>query len=460
MNDIAKPSAKQMDGLPPAQRRAALLAVMLAVSMSTFDIAIVNTALPTMARDLGTDAASSIWVVSAYQLAIVATLLPFAALGEIIGHRRVYIAGLFVFTAASLLCGLAWTLPLLAVSRVIQGVGGSAVVSVNLAMIRFIFPARMLGKGVGLNALVVGMSFTAGPSLASLILSFGSWHWLFLMNLPFGALAIMLALRNLPVTTMAQHRFDAPAAVLTGLVFVLSVLGIDAAGHDGSIWLTLGEWAGAAICLGLLLQRQSGHPAPMLALDLFRIPVFALSALTSFCAFSAQGIAFVALPFLFQSVMGRSQVEAGLLLTPWPAIVASLAPVAGRLADRYSTGLLGGVGLAALAGGLASLAMMPGDPSTTDIIWRLLLCGGGFGLFQTPNLKALMGSAPARRSGGASGIVSTARIMGQASGAALVAVCFHHTSSGGPILALWLGCGFATAAAVASLFRHTTGHVT
>jgi DHA2 family multidrug resistance protein-like MFS transporter len=436
-----------------------MLAMLMAVSMATFDVAIVNTALPRMALDLGTTAANSIWVVNAYQLAMVATLLPLAALGEIVGHRRIYIAGLFVFTASSLLCGLSWSLPVLAGARVIQGLGAAALTSVNLAMIRFIYPARLLGRGVGLNAMIVGMSFSAGPSLASLILSLGSWHWLFLVNVPVGVVATLIALRHLPHSDLAQHRFDATAAVLTGTIFVLIVLGIDSAGHNGSIWLTLGQWLGAALCLVLLLQRQSGHPAPMLALDLFRIPVFALSALTAICAFAAQGMAFVALPFLFQSVMGRGQVEAGLLLTPWPAIVASLAPVSGRLADRYSTGLLGGIGLGALALGMALLATMPDNPGTADIVWRLLLCGGGFGFFQAPNLKALMGSAPTRRSGGASGIVSTARNLGQASGAALVAVCFHLAPARGPIIALWLGCIFATAAAIASLLRIPAGRI-
>ncbi len=435
----------------------AMLAVLVAVCMSNFDIAIVNTALPQIARDLHTDAASSIWVVSAYQLAIVATLLPFAALGEIIGHKRVYMAGLVVFTIASLLCGLSWSLPMLAVARVLQGLGASAVVSINLAMIRLIYPIRMLGRGVGLNAMIVGMSYTAGPSMASLILSFGSWHWLFLVNIPLGLASLLLGRRTLPRNILARHRFDATAAVLTGITFVMLVLGIDSAGGGNSIWLTVGEWVAALVALLLLLQRQSGHPAPMLALDLFRLPVFALSALTSYCSFTAQGLAFVSLPFLFQSVMGRSLVESGFLLTPWPAIVALLAPVSGKLADRYSTGLLGGIGLGALALGMALLATMDANPSTTDIVWRLLLCGGGFGFFQSPNLKALMGSAPPARSGGASGIVSTARSLGQASGAALVAVCFHFSASNGPTNALWLGCCFAAAAACASLLRMTTG---
>jgi DHA2 family multidrug resistance protein-like MFS transporter len=191
----------------------------------------------------------------------------------------------------------------------------------------------------------------------------------------------------------------------------------------------------------------------MLAVDLFRIPVFALSSLTSICSFTTQGLAFVALPFLFQHGMGRSEVEAGFLMTPWPAVVAVMAPVAGRLSDRYSTGVLGGIGLVTLSIGMALLALLPADPSTADIIWRLLVCGAGFGFFQSPNLRAMMSSAPARRAGGASGVVATSRQFGQTSGAALVALCFGMSVTDGPRLALWLGCGFAAAGTVASLLR-------
>ena len=450
----SQPSTDDLrDGLPPAARRAAMAAVLLAVMTATLDTAIVNTALPRIALDLHTDAGTSIWVVNAYQLAMLATLLPLAALGEIVGHRRVYLGGLAVFTLSSVLCGLAWSLPVLAVARLVQGLGASAVVGVNLALIRHIFPARLLGKGVGLNAMMVGMSFTAGPSVASLILSVASWHWLFLINGPVGLLAFGLAYRHLPRIRLATHRFDGVAAGLTALAFSLLILGLDTAGHGGQALVAVAALGAAVVCLGLLLRRQSGHPAPMLALDLFRIPVFALSAVTSVCAFACQGIAFVALPFLFQSVLGRSQVAAGLLLTPWPAIVASLAPVSGRLADRYSTGLLGFVGLSTLGVGMALLATMPTSPTTFDIVWRLLLCGSGFGFFQAPNLRALMGSAPPARAGGASGIVSIARNLGQASGAALVAGCFQISAQNGPIIALWLGGGFAGAAAIASVLR-------
>ena len=430
-----------------------MAAMLLSVALATLDTAISNTALPTIARDLGTDASTSIWVVSAYQLAMIATLLPLASLGEIVGHRRVYMVGLALFTVASLACGMAPSLPTLAIARGLQGLGASAIVSVNLALIRFIFPARLLGRGLGTNALVVALSFTIGPTAASAILSVASWHWLFLINVPAGMLALLVAARTVPATPRERRRFDVPAALLSAAMFLLFMLGVDAAGHGTSWAVIAAEWAIAAVLCVALLRRQSGHPAPMLALDLFRQPVFALSALTSVCSFAAQSLAFVALPFLFQGAMGRTQVEAGFLMTPWPAVVAVMAPIAGRLADRYSTGLLGGVGLAGLSAGMALLAGMPASPSVPDIVWRLVLCGAGFGFFQSPNLKALMSAAPPSRSGGASGIVSTSRLLGQSGGAALVALCFELAQDRGPVLALWLGCGFAGAASLASALR-------
>ena len=441
------------EGLPALQRRAAMAAILTSVALATLDAAITNTALPTIARDLGTDAAGSIWVVSAYQLAMVAALLPLASMGEIVGYRRVYISGLIVFTLASLACGMAPTLPFLTASRVIQGFGGAAITGVNLALIRSVFPKALLGRGLGFNALTVAMSFTIGPTVASAILSVATWHWLFLINVPFGAVALTIALRTLPATPRAGHSFDIVAALLSGAMFSLVIFGIDGVGQGGSWPMVLVEWGTALGCLLALLRRQSGHVAPMLAIDLFRAPVFALSAVTSVCSFSAQSLAFVSLPFLFQHGFGRSQVEAGFLMTPWPAVVAIMAPIAGRLSDRYSTGLLGGAGLFTLGIGMAALALLPANPSVADIVWRLLICGAGFGFFQTPNLKAMMSSAPPQRSGGASGIVATARLFGQANGAALVAVCFSASEASGPQLALWLGSAFATAASIASLLR-------
>jgi DHA2 family multidrug resistance protein-like MFS transporter len=425
----ATAAAVPLDGLPLRQRWLAMSTVVLSVGMATLDTAIANTALPTIAADLHASPAASIWVVNAYQLALVMSLLPLSSLGEIVGYRRIYTAGLVLFTLASLVCAASTTLPELAAARVLQGFGASGIMSVNAALIRFIFPRAQLGRGVGFNALVVAVSFAIGPTVASGILAVASWQWLFAVNVPLGMIAIGLAVPFLPDSIRASVRFDVGSAVLNAEVI-------------------------AALAFGtLLLRRQRRLAVPLLPVDLFRNPLFSLSAATSTCSFAAQGLAFVSLPFYFENVLGRSAVETGLLLTPWPVVVGIMAPIAGHLSDRMSPAILGGFGLAGLSVGMILLAVLPANPSVLDISWRMAICGGGFGFFQSPNLRALMSSAPAHRSGGASGIVATARLMGQTVGAALVALCFAISAIHGPALALALGAGFAAAASVASLLR-------
>jgi MFS family permease len=262
------PAISPAGGLPNRERLQALVAISVAVAMATLDAAVTNTALPAIAGDVGSDGASAIWIINAYQLVMVAALLPLASLGEIAGHRRVYIAGLLLFTAASLACGLSWSLPTLVAARALQGLGAAAIMSVNTALIRFIYPAKMLGRGVGLNALVVALAFTIGPTVASAILSMTDWHWLFLINVPAGLIAIGLSLRTLPETGRASHRFDAPAAMLCAGFFALIIFGLAAITH-GSGWPVIAaEWMTAIVCGYALLRREAGRSAPMLAVDL------------------------------------------------------------------------------------------------------------------------------------------------------------------------------------------------
>lgn len=444
------------DGLPRRERLQAMIAIAVAVALATLDTAVTNTALPTIAADIGSNSAAAIWIVNAYQFVMVATLLPLASLGEVVGHRRLYIAGLVLFTLTSFACGMAWSLPTLVIARALQGLGAAAIMSVNTALIRFIYPSGMLGRGVGVNALVVAIFFTIGPTVTSAVLSVASWHWLFLMNVPASLVAIVLSLRTLPITKGRRNGFDMVAASLCTSFLALLVCGFAAIAH-GSGWLIIvAEWAGAAACGYALLRREAGRAAPILAIDLLRQPVFSLSALTSICTYTTQGLAFVSLPFLLQNAMSYSQVETGFLITPWPAVVAIMAPIAGRLSDRYSPGFLGGGGLVVLSIGMASLASLSPAAGIPTIIWRLALCGAGFGFFQSPNLRALMGSAPPERSGGASGVVATSRLLGQGMGAALVALCLTASPAKGPELALWAGGAFAAVGAVASFLRLMT----
>ncbi|MFC0692475.1 MFS transporter [Paraburkholderia humisilvae] len=433
--------------------RFALVAIMLSVALASIDTAIANTALPAIGADLHAKPAASVWIINAYQLAMVSTLLPLAALGDIIGHRRVYISGIALFTAASLACAMSPNLPLLAISRVAQGVGGAAIMGVNSAIIQSLYPPHRLGRGLGLNALVVGTAFAAGPTVASLILSVANWPWLFAVNVPLGILAISFALPALPHTPRGKHHFDRVAAILNVIMFAALIFALAEAAQRAPTQIVLVAAAIALVFGVLMVKREAGHPAPMLPVDLFKLPVFTLSAVTAVCSFAAQGLAFVSLPFYFETVLQRSQVETGFLMTPWSVVVALAAPFAGRLSDRYPPGLLGGIGLAVLCVGMISLALLPPHPSVVDITLRMSLCGAGFGFFQSPNLKAIMASAPRERSGGASGIIATARLLGQTTGAALVALSFGIAGRHGPTLALVTGAVFAGAASIVSGLR-------
>ncbi|SMQ30377.1 MFS transporter, DHA2 family, multidrug resistance protein [Pseudomonas helmanticensis] len=441
------------DGLPQNARRLAIFSLAIGVGMASLDTAIANVALPAIAEQLNTTPASSVWIINVYQLAMVATLLPFAALGEIICYRRVLLFGLFLFTLASLGCALAWSLPSLVTARLLQGVGASAVMGVNTAMLKAIYPTKMLGRGYGTNALVVAVAFAIGPTMSSLILSVANWPWLFAINVPLGLVAFFLGRKVLPATHRATHKFDGLTALYNVVAFSLLILLFGDAAHQASVTTLLLELIGAVLFFALLLHRQADHKAPMLPIDLLRRPMFALSVVTSVCTFAAQGLAFVALPFYFFSTLGRSPVETGFLMTPWAVMVAIMAPIAGRLSDHYSPGALGGIGLAILAAGLLALVLMPADPSTINISWRMAMCGVGFGFFQAPNLKGFMGSAPPQRAGSASGMVATSRLIGQSTGAALVAYCFMLSSEHGAIFALWAAAAFAATASVASFGR-------
>ena len=206
----------------------------------------------------------------------------------------------------------------------------------------------------------------------------------------------------LPKTPRADHGFDFLGAALASACLGLFITGIGSAAHNLSP-VVVGIELVTALVLGFILtRRHADHPAPMLPIDLFSRPMFALSAATAVCSFAVQGLAFVSLPFYFEDVLGRSQVETGFFMTPWPLVVGIMAPIAGRLSDRHAVGLLGGIGLVLLGLGMALLAMLPANPAIPDIIWRMVICGMGFGFFQAPNMKAVMSSAPPHRSGSAS----------------------------------------------------------
>ena len=433
----------------------AIFSLALAVWLGSLDQSIAITLLPAIAADLQVSPAESVIVVHAYQMAVVTTLLPLAALGDRWGARRVFLSGVALFSLAGLGSALASDVHTLAVFRAIQGIGSSGVMSVNLALVRQIFPPDKLGRGTGLNAFVVGLGYSLGPTVASVLLPYLSWHWLFGMQCPIGVFSWLLARKLLPrVAPTSQgvpYRWDLAAlaaACFGGLIFALAAI---AQRQETTVVVT--SLAVMLLCGALVLRGQRQQAVPMLPVDLMRRPMFSLSVFTAFCSFTTQGLAFVALPFFLQQQLGREALDTGLLMTTWSVVVALSAPLAGPLSDRQPPALLGGIGLSLLSIGMALLSLRQGDDPLSVMGLCIALCGLGFGLFQSPNLRAIMSSAPAHRTSGASGMVALARLTGQATGAALVALCFNLAGAPGPGYALALGAFTAGAGALLSLAR-------
>ena len=442
------------DGLPTPQRYWSMATIGLGIFMAVLDSAVANIALPTIARVLHATPAESVWVVNAYQLTIVVSLLPLASLGERVGYRRVFQVGLLIFTVGSLACALSYSLTALILARILQGIGAAGLMAVNGALVRFTYPQASLGRGVGLNALIVSISAAIGPTIAAAILAVGTWEWLFAVNVPIGVVTLVMATRALPPSDLSGRSFDWISSALNALVFGLFFVGIDAftRGHGAGV-LAAVELVVAAIAGGALIRREMRSENPLIPIDLLKIPIFALSVAASICSFTAYMLAFLALPFYFETALHRDQVETGLLMTPWPVALGLAAPFAGWLSDRLPAAVLGSAGLAVLAAGLLLLATMPLHASTADIVWRMALCGLGFGFFQAPNNRTMLSAAPRKRAGAAGGMLATARLLGLTGGATVAAVVFRLMPRNAETIDLVIGIACAAGAAVASLLR-------
>jgi MFS transporter, DHA2 family, multidrug resistance protein len=441
------------DGLPPGRRGWAMLTYSIGLSMSVLDGNIANTALPNIATQLHASPAVSIWVVNAFLLAVAICVVPLSSLVDIIGYKRVYQIGLALFTMASVGCSLPHSLNTLVLARIFQGVGAACIWSTSAAIMRYTYPRALLGRGIGLGGMVVFTSAAAGPSVASGILAVASWHWLFAINIPFGLLSLSLSERFLPPAKGTRHEFDFWSAVLNAATVTLLIRGIDGIGNLQSRSAVAAELIGSLIFGVLLVRRQLGLPIPMLAIDLFKRSIFSLSVASSLCTFMAQGLAFVVLPFYFIDGLGFSQVWAGILLTPWPLAGGITSHISGRLADRYPIRLLGTAGMVVMSIGLVLLATLPPHPTVLQIVWRAAFGGSGFGFFGAPNNRAMVASAPRERSGGAGGISTMSRLLGQSIGVSVVAVVFQLAAHGGVTLhgirvALLFGAAFSLVSAM------------
>ncbi|SHM62098.1 MFS transporter [Rhizobacter sp. OV335] len=441
----AATASNELDGLPLPQRYAAVAAILGAIVLVVLDGAIANVALPSIAQQLQASPADAVWIVTAYQLAIVMFLLPAAAVGERLGYRRVFTAGIALFTVASVLCALAPSLPWLIAARCLQGLGSAAVMPLGLALLRFTYPRRLLGQAIAWNALTIAGASAAGPAVGAALLSVANWPWLFAVNLPIGVL-VLVACTGLPNPQGSKRPLDLASIALNAIMFAAFVLGSD--------WLPSSPWIGAALLVAaaasmvLLVRREMPKAAPLVPLDLLRVPSFRVSVIASVCCFTGQMMGYVALPFYFQHELGLSAMDTGLLMTPWPLAVMVAAPLSARLAKRVSTAWLCAVGGACLSLGLALCAAWPvhGDPWLPMALFTSL-AGLGFGFFQTPNNQNMLLAAPKERSGAAGGAQGTARLTGLTLGSLSMGLLFALLPS---VRAVHWGLALAALAAAAA----------
>lgn len=448
------PSPEHPPQVQPRQY-VAVVAVLAAIMMGVLDGTVMNIALPTLSETFGVSASEVVWVVNSYQLVVTMMLLGFAAMGDVFGYRRIFLCGVSIFVLASLGCACAGSFRALVAWRFVQGLGVACTMSINTALLRLIFPPSRLGRVMGANAVIVAVTAASGPTIGGAILAVGHWSWIFLLNVPFGLAALLIGWRLLPANPPSPlpRRLDFISVLGNALTFGLLIYTVESVAHGNVKWI-LWQLAALVVIGAFYLRRQLRIPTPILPVDLFRIPMFSLSVGCSISCFMAQMLALVSVPFFLQHSLGLTAVQAGLLITPWPLATSIIAPLAGRLVERIHPGTLGAIGMGVFSSGLLLLWLLPSSPSAFSIGWRMALCGMGIGLFQTPNNVTLTTAAPLHRSGGASGMLGTARLLGQTLGTALVSLLFLWVpASIAPRACLLCGVFLALSAGIVSLIR-------
>lgn len=427
----------------------AILSISFGTGLLVMDNTIVVVALPAIAADLGVNRSTTVLVVTLYQLTLLMALLPFSALGDVVGHRRMYQGGQALFLFATIGCLLADSFTALVIARTAQALGVAAALSVSIALIRRIYPPHLLGRGLGLNALIVASAAALAPALGGYILSLGSWRWVFAAAVPL-ALISLAASQLLPRPAPVQSSFDVAGAVLTALMFGALIGGLEVFVHGGPVLIAVLVMGCGLLVSVAVIRREIRRPRPILPVDLLGRPAFSVGALAALAAFMGSMSFMLYLPFRLQDGYGFSPGEAGAIIAAWPLAMMLAGPVAGALSDKAPKGLLGAIGMGLTSFALLSMSRLPPDPAYIDFAWRLMLGGAGFGFFMSPNAHLMLRVTPPDRTASAGALVSATRLTGQTLGATLITVIFAFQIgqfAGAPLIA----AGLTLTAALCSL---------
>ncbi len=366
-------------------------------------------------------AAESVLIVTVYQFVLVMSLVPLASLAGHLGLRRVFRAGMVVYACATSLCLVATSMEILHLLRVFQALGSALALSVTAALIRNVYPARLLGRGLALNSLTVSLSMAMAPVVGGLLITFAGWASVFAVAAPFAFIGLLLS-GSLPDQTRETEDFDwQSAAVYAGLIALLF------ASLEGSLWAASHWWmrlislALASVLGTWLVRRANRATQPLLPIDLLRRPLIAFSMCGALCAFASSMAVMVVLPFRLDSLYGFDPIEIGLAMSAWPIATMFAAPAAGVMSDRLPAWAIGTAGLLGAVLSMALLAAAPADARLVDIAWRLGLLGVCYPAYTASNMRLVVANSPHARAASAGSIMSTTRILGQSLGAVIAA---------------------------------------
>lgn len=425
-------SAAALPAPDPRYRWRVLGVVMLGTVMSALDSSIVNVSLPNMMASFGASIDDIEWVVTGYMLAF-STFMPLTAwLRDRIGYRTLYIASLVVFTAGSVLCGIAPNLPTLVFARVIQALGGGAITPTGMAMIAEVFPPEERGRALGIWGVGVIVGPAIGPTMGGYLTEIFGWRSIFNINLPIGALGLLAASRVLRADrphAQAKRGFDLPGFLLLSVFLVSALLGLSKGNHEG--WtssLVLACGLVSIVSFVLFLAVESVVEERILDLGLFRNAQFSVAmVVTAARSVALYGGVFL-LPVFLQDQMGRSEIDTGLLLLPGALVIGVMMPISGRIAERLGPRAPTLVGLALTAWFMWMYRRLDVNTSTWGVLYPTLIRGVGLGLLVTPVMTAAMNAVPTRKAGMASSMLSlTQQVAGSLGIAVLASVLGHRT---------------------------------
>ena len=408
-----------------------LIAVSVGMFMALLDVTIVNIAMPRIITDLHTTVTSASWVLNAYSLVLAVSFLSLGRFGDKYGQKRVFIFGLVTFTLFSLLCGLAPNIGWLVAFRAGQGLGGAALLTISLAIVLGAFPRRQQGMAVGLWGALGTAAAAVGPTLGGLLVTYGSWHWIFFVNVPIGLAAIVFAALIIPVHVRSRQLaggIDAPGILIAAVGLFLLTLAL----VQGNSWgwtspTVVVMFVAAIVCFPVFLWWEARTSYPMFPLKLLRIRSFTAANTAIMFVGMAMGGTFLLVVIFMVSVLGYSELRAAVALTVMPIVALIIAPNCGRLVDRIGPRIPAAVGAVFFTVGLVLLAQLDGSATVAQIMWRIAFIGVGMG-FAMPTLSAAsMASLPPEVRGVGSGSLNTLRQVGFTLGVAVLVAIFTHT---------------------------------